>query len=379
MSSIKNIYLDYNATTPVDERVLEAMTPFFTQHFGNASSKNHKWGWKAEEAVEEAREQVASLIGAKPKEITFTSGATEANNLIIKSLSGKSGNVITTPTEHHAVIDPLVSIENEDLEVKKIPVNQTGEIDVEEFKKYIIQSTLMVSIIHGNNETGVILPIEEIAKISSANEVPIMTDATQTVGKIPVDVKALDVDFMTFSSHKLYGPKGVGALYVNSNSKLKLDSLIEGGGQEKGLRSGTLNTAGIVGFGKACELCQKQMANDTQRISTLRNQLEQGLLKIADTEINGSKERRLPNVTNILFKGIQGEKLLLSMPELGLSLGSACSSATFEPSHVIKALGRADAEAFGSVRFSLGRFTTQEEIEFTIKRVTEAVETQRMQ
>ncbi len=369
------VYLDNNATTPVDPRVLEEMLPFFNERFGNAASRNHAFGWEADEAVQHAREQVAELIGASPKEIIFTSGATEANNLAIKGIVDLSGeeskHVISCQTEHKAVLDPLHQLEIAGVQVTYLPVDQDGLIDLAELEKKITNQTVLISLMYANNETGVIQPIKEIAALANKYNVPFMSDATQAVGKIPLDVDELGIDLMSFSAHKMYGPKGVGALFVKKG--VKISSQIDGGGHERGMRSGTLNVPGIVGFGKACELCQQQMSDDEKRLKKLRDQLEQQLLQLSGTHGNGHNEQRLSHVSNLSFEGLDGEKLLLSLNEIAVSQGSACTSATVEPSHVLRGMGVSDELAFASLRFGLGRFTTKEEIDFAIEKIRSSV------
>ncbi|MEN9572033.1 MAG: hypothetical protein RL172_3264 [Bacteroidota bacterium] len=373
------IYLDNNATTPMDPRVLEAMTPYFLQHFGNAASRNHPFGWEAEEAVDYAREQVAKLIGADPKEIIFTSGATEADNLAIKGVfemyASKGNHIITAVTEHKAVLDTCKHIEKLGGEVTYLPVNAEGLIDLKELEAAIKPTTILIAIMYANNEVGVIQPVKEISALAKKHGALFFTDATQAVGKVPVDVNKDGIDLMAFTGHKMYGPKGVGALYVRrKNPRVKVTAQMDGGGHERGMRSGTLNVPGIVGFGKACELCRLEMDEDNQRISKMRDTLETALLKLEEAYVNGSKEHRLPHVTNISFKYVEGEGLLMGFNKnIALSSGSACTSASLEPSYVLKALGLGDDLAHSSLRFGLGRFTTDEQIEYTIKAISETV------
>ncbi|MFN8242948.1 MAG: IscS subfamily cysteine desulfurase [Ferruginibacter sp.] len=373
------IYLDNNATTPMDPRVLEAMTPYFLEHFGNAASRNHPFGWEAEEAVDYAREQVAKLIGADPKEIIFTSGATESDNLAIKGVfemyASKGNHIITVVSEHKAVLDTCKHIEKNGGEVTYLPVNAEGLIDLAELEAAIKPTTILISIMYANNEVGVIMPIREISAIARKHGVLLFTDGTQAVGKIPVDVNKDGIDLMSFSAHKMYGPKGVGALYVRrKNPRVKVTAQMDGGGHERGMRSGTLNVPGIVGFGKACELCRLEMEEDTKRISKMRDKLENELLKIEEAYVNGSREHRLPHVSNISFKYVEGEGLMMGFNKnIALSSGSACTSASLEPSYVLKALGLGDDLAHSSLRFGLGRFTTDEQIDYTIKAVSETV------
>ncbi|HRI24936.1 MAG TPA: IscS subfamily cysteine desulfurase [Ferruginibacter sp.] len=373
------IYLDNNATTPMDPRVLEAMTPYFLEHFGNAASRNHPFGWEAEEAVDYAREQVAKLIGADPKEIIFTSGATEGDNLAIKGVyemyASKGNHIITATTEHKAVLDTCKHIEKLGGEVTYLPVNAEGLIDLKELEAAIKPTTILIAIMYANNEIGTIQPIKEISALARKNGVLLFTDGTQAVGKIPVDVNKDGIDLMAFSAHKMYGPKGVGALYVRrKNPRVKVTAQMDGGGHERGMRSGTLNVPGIVGFGKACELCMLDMEEDTRRISILRDKLETELLKLEEAYVNGSREHRLPHVSNISFKHVEGEGLMMGFNKnIALSSGSACTSASLEPSYVLKALGLGDDLAHSSLRFGLGRFTTDEQIDYTIKAVSETV------
>ena len=373
------IYLDNNATTPMDPRVLEAMTPYFLEDFGNAASRNHPFGWKAEEAVDYAREQVAALINADPKEIIFTSGATEADNLGIKGVfemyAQKGNHIITATTEHKAVLDTCKHIEKLGAEVTYLKVQPDGLIDLKELEAAIRPTTILISIMYANNEIGVVMPIKEISAIARKHGVLVFTDATQAVGKIPVDVIADGIDLMAFTAHKMYGPKGVGALYVRrKNPRVKVTAQMDGGGHERGMRSGTLNVPGIVGLGKACELCKQDMEADTKRISKLRDKLETALLLLEEAYVNGSTAHRLPHVSNISFKHVEGEGLLMGFNKnIALSSGSACTSASLEPSYVLKALGLGDDLAHSSLRFGLGRFTTEEQIDYTVKAISETV------
>jgi cysteine desulfurase len=373
------IYLDNNATTPMDPRVLEAMTPYFLQHFGNAASRNHPFGWEAEEAVDYAREQVAKLIGADPKEIIFTSGATEGDNLGIKGVyemyASKGNHIITATTEHKAVLDTCKHIEKLGGEVTYLQVKADGLIDLKELEAAIRPTTILIAIMYANNEIGTVMPIKEISAIARKHGVLVFTDGTQAVGKIPVDVNKDGIDLMAFTAHKMYGPKGVGALYVRrKNPRVKVTAQMDGGGHERGMRSGTLNVPGIVGFGKACEVCMLDMEADSKRIIKMRDHLETELMKLEEAYINGSTEHRLPHVTNISFKHVEGEGLLMGFNKnIALSSGSACTSASLEPSYVLKALGLGDDLAHSSLRFGLSRFTTDEEIEYTIKAISETV------
>lgn len=373
------IYLDNNATTPMDPRVLEAMIPYFTEHFGNAASRNHPFGWEAEEAVDYAREQVAQLIGADPKEIIFTSGATEGDNLAIKGVfemyASKGNHIITAVTEHKAVLDTCKHIEKLGGDVTYLQVNAEGLIDLKELEAAIKPATILIAIMYANNEVGVIQPVKEIAAIAKKHGVLFFTDATQAAGKIPVDVIKDGIDLLTFSGHKMYGPKGIGALYVRrKNPRVKVTAQMDGGGHERGMRSGTLNVPGIVGFGKACELCRLEMEEDTKRISQLRDKLETSLLQLEEAYVNGSRQHRLPHVSNISFKYVEGEGLMMGFNKnIALSSGSACTSASLEPSYVLKALGLGDDLAHSSLRFGLGRFTTEEQIDYTIEQVSQTV------
>jgi cysteine desulfurase len=372
------IYLDNNATTPLDPRVLDAMMPYLTNKFGNAASRNHAFGWHAEEAVDYAREQIASLINCSPKEIIFTSGATESDNLAIKGVfemyATKGNHIITATTEHKAVLDTCKHIEKLGGKVTYLKVNEKGLIDLKELEEAITDKTILISIMYANNEVGVIQPIKEISAIAKKHGVLFFTDATQAVGKIPVDVEADGIDLMAFSGHKMYGPKGVGALYVRrKNPRVKVTAQMDGGGHERGMRSGTLNVTGIVGLGKACELAKQEMEADTARISAMRDRLEKELLTIEESYVNGSTEHRLPHVTNISFKYVEGEGLMMGVKDIAVSSGSACTSASLEPSYVLKALGLSDDLAHSSLRFGFSRFTTDEEVDYAIGHVKEAV------
>ena len=373
------VYLDYNATTPCDPRVVEVMLPYFTERFGNAASRSHSFGWVAEEAVDIAREQVARLIGAETKEVIFTSGATESTNLAMKGVfetyTAKGNHIITTNIEHKAVLDTCKNLENKGAEITYLHVNADGMIDLAELESAIKPTTILISIMYANNEIGVIQPIKKIGEIAKRREVIFFSDATQAVGKIPVDVIQDDIDIMAFSAHKMYGPKGVGGLYVRrKNPRVKLQAQIDGGGHERGMRSGTLNVPGIAGFGKACEICMNEMEQDAGRLEILRNKLENALLQLEESYVNGNKEHRLPQVTNLSFRHVESQGLMMGFnKEIAVSSGSACTSASIEPSYVLKALGLDDEMAHSSLRFSLGRFTTAEEIDFVIRKVTESV------
>ena len=373
------VYLDYNATTPCDPRVVETMLPYFTGHFGNAASRNHAFGWQAKEAVELAREQVAALIGAVPQEIIFTSGATEAINLAIKGVfetyAGKGNHIITAATEHKAVVDTCHYLEKKGAVLTVLPVNADGLIDLHQLEAAIQPTTILLAIMYANNETGVLQPVKEIAAIAKQHGVLFFCDAVQAAGKIPVNVIDDGIDLLSISAHKMYGPKGAGALYVRRrNPRVTLSAQIHGGGHERGLRSGTLNVPGIVGLGKAAQLAMQEMVAEGLRLGALRNRLEQALLTLGGTSINGSVGHRLPHVTNCSFAHTESEGLMLGFNKnLAVSSGSACTSASMEPSYVLKAMGLGDEAAFSAIRFAAGRFTTEEEINFAIEQVRAAV------
>jgi cysteine desulfurase len=372
------IYLDNNSTTPLDPRVLETMMPYLTDVFGNAASRNHPFGWAAEEGVDYAREQISKLINCDSKEIIFTSGATESDNLGIKGVfemySQKGNHVITCTTEHKAVLDTCKHLEKLGGRVTYLAVDEQGLINLTELEEAMTPETILVTIMYGNNETGTINNIREIAKIAHSHGALFMTDGTQAVGKIPVDVIADGIDIMAFTAHKMYGPKGVGALYVRrKNPRVKVTAQMDGGGHERGMRSGTLNVPGIVGLGKACELARLEMDADTARLSVMRDRLEKELMTMEETYVNGSIGHRLPHVTNISFKYVEGEGLMMGVKDLAVSSGSACTSASLEPSYVLKALGLSDDLAHSSLRFGLSRFTTDEQIDYAIGHVKEAV------
>ncbi len=373
------IYLDNSATTPADPRVVEAMIPYFTNFFGNAASRNHSFGWAAEEAVDYAREQVANLIGANEKEIIFTSGSTEAINLAIKGVADmyarKGNHIITANTEHKAVLDTCKHLQKQGIAVTYLEVNADGLIDLQELQNAMTDRTILVCIMAVNNEIGVVQPIEEIAKIAHAQGALFMTDATQAAGKLPIDVNKMGIDLLALTAHKMYGPKGVGALYVRrKNPRVKVTAQIDGGGHERGMRSGTLNVPGIVGFGKACELARLEMAQDAERVGRLRDKLEQALCQLEESYVNGNQQHRSPYISNISFKYVEGEGLMMGFnKDIAVSSGSACTSASLEPSYVLKALGLDDELAHSSIRFSLGRFTTEAQIDFAITAVTKAV------
>ncbi|SDS70775.1 cysteine desulfurase IscS [Gillisia sp. Hel1_33_143] len=372
MSLKKKIYLDFNATTPVDNRVLETMLPYFTENFGNASS-DHVFGWDANEAVEFAREQIGNLINAKATGITFTSGATEAANLALfgfcKANSSKGNHIISCKIEHKAVLDTLKALEQQGFKVTYLEVDAEGNIDLEDLKREITSETILISLMLANNETGLIHPMQEIEKIVHSKGAKLMSDITQAVGKFPVDLKELNLDIAIFSSHKLYGPKGVGALYINKKNNIEIDPTVFGGGQEKGMRPGTLNVPGIVGFGKAAEIAEAEMEEESIRISKLRNGLEKQLSELEEVQINSKNSNRLPNTTNISFQNIDGNLMLRKLSNLAISRGSACTSNTINPSHVLKAMGLNDELALASFRISLGRSTTQEHIDFAVEEI----------
>lgn len=371
------VYMDHNATTPCDPRVLEAMLPYFSKMYGNAASRTHSYGWEAEEAVKFARERVARLIHAIPEEIVFTSGATEADNLAIKGVyemyAGKGNHIISVVTEHKAVLDTGKHLEKTGADITWLSVKPDGLISLNELESCIKPNTILISVMYANNETGVIQPVKAISEIAKKHGVLFFTDATQAVGKIAVDVIRDGIDLMAFSAHKIYGPKGVGALYVRrKDPRVKLTAQMDGGGHEKGMRSGTLNVPGIVGFGQACEICLYEMGIESQRVRSLRDKLENALLKAGDNLLNGNRQFRLPQVSNIAFRGMDGNALMMGLQkDIALSSGSACTSATPEPSYVLKAMGVEDDLAKSSLRFSLGRSTTEEEIDFVIHRVLE--------
>jgi cysteine desulfurase len=373
------IYMDNHATTPLDPRVLEAMMPFLTNKFGNAASRNHSFGWSAEEAVENARQQVASLVGATAKEIIFTSGATESDNLMIKGVAEmyreKGNHIITQAIEHKAVLDTCKNLEKHGFEVTYLPVQRDGRVNPEDVRKAIKPTTILICIMYANNEIGVVNPIQEIGKLAKEHGIIFAVDGVQAVGKIPVDVQKDNIDLLAISAHKLYGPKGVGALYVRRrNPRVQLSAIIDGGGHERGMRSGTLNVPGIVGLGKASELCHQEMAEESVRLAGLRERLRVGLeAKLDEVFINGSMEHRLPNNLNMSFAYVEGESLLMGINDVAVSSGSACTSATLEPSYVLKALGVGEDLAHTSIRFGLGRFTTQEEVDYVIDKMVQVV------
>jgi len=371
--------MDNHATTPVDPRVFEAMRPYLTNVFGNSASRNHSFGWEAEEATEKARKQVASLIGATSKEIVFTSGATESDNLALKGVAEmyaeKGNHIITAATEHKAILDTCKRLEKHGTRVTYLPVQQNGLVDLDQLSAAITDKTVLISIMHANNEIGVLQPIREIGRMARERGVLLHTDGTQAVGKVPVNVLDDNIDLMSISAHKMYGPKGVGALYVRRrNPRVQLTAQMDGGGHERGMRSGTLNVPGIVGLGEACALAQAEMPAESKRLAFLRDKLKERLLNSLDeVYINGTLEHRLPNNLNISFAYVEGESLLMGINEIAVSSGSACTSATLEPSYVLKALGAGDDLAHSSIRFGLGRFNTEEEVDYVAGKVIEVV------
>jgi cysteine desulfurase len=373
------IYMDYHATTPLDPRVLDAMLPYFREKFGNAASRNHAFGWEAEQAVERARKQIADLIGASLKEIVFTSGATESDNLAIKGVvemyAERGNHIITAATEHKAILDTCKRLAKHGCEVTFLKVRPDGLIDLDELRAAITPKTILISIMHANNEIGVLQPIREIGRIAREHGVLFHTDATQSVGKVPVNVNDDNIDIMSLSGHKMYGPKGVGALYVRrKNPRVQLTAQMDGGGHERGMRSGTLNVPGIVGLGEACAICQREMAEESARLAALRDRLKNRLQAgLDEIYINGTMEHRLPNNLNVSFAYVEGESLLMGINDIAVSSGSACTSATLEPSYVLRALGVGDDLAHTSIRFGLGRFNTEEEVDYVAARVTEVV------
>jgi len=374
------IYMDNHATTPVDPRVFEAMKPYLTNIFGNSASRNHSFGWEAEEAVDKARKQVADLIGATPKEIVFTSGATESDNLALKGVAQmyaeKGNHIITVATEHKAILDTCKRLEKEGLRVTYLAVQQNGLVDLDQLRDAITDQTILISIMHANNEIGVLQPVREIGRIAHERGVLFHSDGTQAVGKVPVNVLEDNIDLLSISAHKMYGPKGVGALYVRRrNPRVQLTAQMDGGGHERGMRSGTLNIPGIAGLGEACGIAKKEMAEEGKRLAYLRDKLKDRLLASLDeVYINGTMEHRLPNNLNISFAYVEGESLLMGINEIAVSSGSACTSATLEPSYVLKALGAGDDLAHSSIRFGLGRFNTEEEVDYVAAKVIDVVQ-----
>jgi cysteine desulfurase len=374
------IYMDYHATTPVDPRVFAAMSPYFTELFGNSASRNHSFGWQAEDAVEKSRKQIASLIGANAKEIVFTSGATESNNLAIKGVfemyAEKGNHIITAATEHKATLDTCKRLEKEGARVTYLAVQANGLIDMDQLREAITDKTILITLMYANNEIGVVHPIQEIGKLAKERGVLFHSDATQAVGKVPVNVLTDNIDLLSISAHKMYGPKGVGALYVRRKGpRVQLTAQIDGGGHERGMRSGTLNVPGIVGLGEACAIAQKDMPEESKRMAYLRDKLKDRLLAALDEcYINGTMESRLPNNLNISFAFVEGESLLMGINDVAVSSGSACTSATLEPSYVLKALGAGDDLAHSSIRFGLGRFNTEEEVDYVAAKVIDVVQ-----
>ncbi|MCH6568419.1 MAG: IscS subfamily cysteine desulfurase [Nitrospinae bacterium] len=374
------IYMDNNATTPVDGRVLEAMLPYFCEEYGNAASRNHSFGWRAEEAVGRAREQVARLIGAKPREIIFTSGATESDNLALKGVAEmyqeKGDHIITQVTEHKAVLDTAKRLERQGFEVTYLPVDRDGLVDPDDVRRALRETTILISIMAANNEIGVLQPVSEIGRIAKERGVLFHSDAAQALGKIPVDVKAWGTDLVSLSAHKMYGPKGVGALYVRGRDpRVRLSPMMDGGGHERGMRSGTLDVPGIVGFGAACELAYQEMEAEAERLRALRDRLQSGILShVEEVYLNGHPDRRLPGTSNLSFAYVEGESLVTGLNDIALSSGSACTSVGHESSHVLKALGLNTEMINSSLRFCLGRFNTEEEVDYVIQKVREVVE-----
>ena len=374
------IYMDNHATTAVDPRVLEAMLPFFTVKFGNAASRNHAFGWESEAAVDKAREQIAKLIGASsPREIVFTSGATESDNLAIKgtadSYKQKGNHIITCVTEHKAVLDSCKVLEKQGCAITYLTVDREGFIDLRRLEKAINDKTILISVMAANNEIGTLQPVNEIGRIAKERGILFHSDATQAVGKVPINVDDIGVDLLSLSAHKMYGPKGIGALYVRSLApRVKLTPLIDGGGHERGMRSGTLNVPGIVGLGKACEIAQTEMTTEAERLTALRERLKEGILhQLDEVYVNGHPTQRLPGNMNMSFAYVEGESLLMGLKEIAVSTGSACTSASLEPSYVLRALGVEEELAHTSIRFGLGRFNTEAEVDYTIQRVVEEV------
>ena len=364
------VYLDYSATTPVDRRVAEKMIPYLTEHFGNAASRSHAFGWKAEEAVEEARAHVAALLNADPKEIVWTSGATEGNNLAIKGAANfyktKGKHLITQRTEHKAVLDTFRELERQGFEATYLEVDSNGLISLEDLKKAIRPDTILVSIMMVNNEIGVVQPVWEIAELCRSKGIIFHCDAVQGAGRVEIDVQKFKVDLLTVTAHKIYGPKGIGALYVRRKPRVRIEAQIHGGGHERGFRSGTLATHQIVGFGEAARLAKAEMASENERVRALRDRLLKGIQGIEEAYVNGDLDQRIPHNLNVSFNFVEGESLIMAVKDLAVSSGSACTSASLEPSYVLRALGRSDELAHSSIRFTLGRFTTEQEIDYTI-------------
>jgi cysteine desulfurase len=375
------VYMDHHATTPVDPRVLEVMLPYFTEHFGNAASKNHAFGWRAQEAVDTARAHVAAAIGASPAEIVFTSGATESDNLMLKGVArhyrAKGDGIVTIATEHQAVLDPCHALALEGFRVTVVPVGPDGRLDLAALDAAIDAQTILVSAMWANNEIGTIHPIQEVARLAHAKGALLAVDAAQAVGKVPIDVAAAGVDLLSISGHKVYGPKGIGALFVRRKPRVRLTPEIDGGGHERGMRSGTLNVPGAVGLGAALDLAERERPREAPRLLALRSRLDAGIrTRLAGVHVNGTMNEgeRLPGNLNLSFDGVEGEALLLALRDVAVSSGSACSSASIEPSHVLRALGHGNDRAHASVRFGLGRFNTEEEVDFVAERVVTTVE-----
>jgi len=375
---MKTLYFDYSATTPVDPRVAEKMIPYLTEHFGNPASRSHPFGWEAEKAVEDARAQVAALVGADPKEIVFTYGATESNNLAIKGAghfysTAKGKHIITVRTEHKAVLDTVREMERQGFEATYLNVKENGLIDLDAFRAAIRPDTVLASVMAVNNEIGVIQDIDAIGRICREKGVIFHVDAAQATGKMPIDLKTLPVDLMSFSAHKTYGPKGIGALYVRRKPRIRLEAQMHGGGHERGMRSGTLATHQIVGMGEAFRIAREEMATENERIRMLRDRLYAGLKDIEEVHLNGDMDQRVPHNLNVSFNFVEGESLIMAIKDLAVSSGSACTSASLEPSYVLRALGRSDELAHSSIRFSIGRFTTEEEVDYAIKLLHEKI------
>jgi len=374
------IYMDNHATTPVDPRVLESMLPFFTEKFGNAASRNHAFGWESEAAVDRAREQITKLIGASsPREIVFTSGATESDNLALKGVAEaykhKGNHIITCVTEHKAVLDSCKVLEKHGCQVTYLTVDRDGLVNLDRLCGVITDRTILISLMAANNEIGTLQPVKEIGRIAKDRGVLFHTDATQAVGKVPMNVDEMGIDLLSLTAHKMYGPKGIGALYVRSNApRVKLSPIIDGGGHERGMRSGTLNVPGIVGLGEACEIAQKEMSAEGERLRALRERLKNGILgHLDEVYVNGHPTQRLPGNMNMSFAYVEGESLLMGLKEIAVSTGSACTSASLEPSYVLRAIGVEEELAHTSIRFGLGRFNTEEEVDYTVQRVAEEI------
>ncbi len=375
---MKKIYLDYQSTTPCDPKVVEVMLPYFSEKFGNPHSRNHSFGWEAEEAVEKSRAQIASLINADPKEIIFTSGATESNNLALRGIAGfyghKKNHIITSVIEHKCILDTCRHLQQQGFEITYLPVSEKGLIDPQDVQNAIKDTTCMVSIMAVSNEIGVIQPIAEIGKICRERGVFFHTDAAQAVGKMPMDVKSMQIDLMSISAHKIYGPKGIGALYVSRKPRVRLSAMITGGGQERGMRSGTLAPMLCVGFGEACAISQENMSKEAPHLQALTRRFYDGVTsQLEEVYLNGDSEKRIPGNLNLSFAYVEGEGLMMAMKDLCVSSGSACTSASLEPSYVLRAIGVGEDLAHTSIRFGLGRFTTQEEVDYAVKRVVESV------